>query len=147
VQAPCLERTYLIDHVLDQVEPPAADRLLAGQLDCKVRRLPFGGGPAVSLVGYTHGQRLGRGQHADEDGTLALVLVAVLHRVEHRLCHRRVQLVDARCGQAHVACDRRDPVGCWTLHAGFARQAELVEQRPACFLLLSCSLRPYALVS
>ena len=64
-----------------------------------LRRWQLAGVPAV---GDLHAQPLGRVDHADRDGAVGAVLVAVLHRVHRRLGHRGLQALEARGLEAEV---------------------------------------------
>src|SRR5215208_6495063 len=94
---------HLVDHVLDQEQPPAPGRLQTLQLGLQVRHLLVGlGNRTPTLVSDTHRQVRLRREHLDLDGHLRFVLVAVLHGVHRRLGHGGLEPLQALSLKTHV---------------------------------------------
>src|SRR5919201_4225435 len=81
VERTVVGRLELVDHVLDEEEPPAAWRLRAGQLRLEVRRLRLLELAPAAAVGDLDAQALAARDHAHRHRQLGAVAVAVLHRV------------------------------------------------------------------
>src|SRR5215208_3174112 len=94
---------HLVDHVLDQEQPPAPGRMQTLQLGLQVRRLlVWVRDRAATLIGDTHRQVRLRREHLDLDGHLRFVLVAVLHGVHRRLGHGCLEPLQALSLKTHV---------------------------------------------
>src|SRR5215208_4275063 len=115
---------HLVDHVLDQEQPPAPGRLQTLQLGLQVRRLLVGvGDRAAALVGDAHRQIRLRREHPDLDGYLRTVVVAVLHGVHRRLGHGGLEPLQALSLKTRVPYRAGDRFHCIALVAGLTRHA------------------------
>src|SRR5215217_1454629 len=122
---------HLVDHVLDQEQPPAPGRLQTLQLGLQVRRLlVWVPDRAAALIGDTHRQVRLRREHLDLDGHLRFVLVAVLHGVHRRLGHSGLEPLQALSLKTHVLYRADDHFRCVALVTGLAWHAQLRQDAP-----------------
>src|SRR3954454_5074539 len=110
VVLPVARLARLVDHVLDQEQPPAARALQPRELGLDVRLLALAGlgrrGRAAE-VGDLDAHAPVTGQHAHADRAVGAVLGAVLHGVHRRLADGGLEPLEAGLGDP----ERRDRGG------------------------------------
>src|SRR5919198_5738576 len=118
----------LVDHVLDQEQPPAAGALLPGQLGVEVRDGHLRQRALAPLVGDAYAQAGLVGDHPDADRQLRARVVAMLDGVHGRLADRGLEPLQPRAGQAELGDRLGHPVDRQALVADLAGDVELGQQ-------------------